>query len=325
MSKQRIIFMGSPDFSIPALDALHQHHNVVAVYSQPPRKSGRGMEEQLMPVARHAATLGLETHWPDTLKDAETQDSLAAFNADLFVVVAYGLLLPQSVLDMPRLGCVNGHASLLPRWRGAAPIQRAIEAGDAESGISAMLMEAGLDTGPVLAVSHLIMDNRETAGSLHDKLAAMNAKLLLHTVDNMPDILDQKTVQNEDAATYASKISAAEAQIDWHKGAIALDRHIRAFSPFPGAWFMGPKGRIKITEAAVETDGVGQNDRGTYEPGTFLGSADDGAMRIMTGHGILKVMRLQPAGKKPMHASDFLNGQVMDIGTILPRLEDGPN
>lgn len=317
--------MGSPDFAIPALDALHQNHDVMAVYSQPPRKSGRGMAEQPMPVARHADNLGLPTYWPDNLKDATTQETLSAYDADLFVVVAYGLLLPQPVLDMPRLGCINGHASLLPRWRGAAPIQRAIEAGDTESGISAMLMEAGLDTGPVLASDRLAIESRDTAGSLHDKLAVMNAELLLNTINNMPDVLNWQVAQDDKAATYATKISASEAQIDWRRDAATLDRHIRAFSPFPGAWFMGPKGRIKITEATIEPPVSGKEGRHIDAPGTYLGQSDDGAMRIATGHGTLRILRLQPAGKKPMLAADFLNGQNMGTGTILAGLEDGTN
>jgi len=316
MARRRIIFMGSPDFAIPALDALSTQHDVVAVYSQPPRKSGRGMEQRAVPVARHAETLSIPTHCPTSLSGADEQSVLAGFDADLFIVVAYGLLLPQAVLDIPRFGCVNGHASLLPRWRGAAPIQRAIEAGDAQTGMSAMLMEAGLDTGPVLATESCAIMDDDTAGSLHDKLASMNAGLLLDVVNDMPAILGRQQIQDDAKAIYAAKISPAQAQIDWGQTAAVLDRHIRAFSPFPGAWFTGPKGRIKVTKAHYDktsrTDGVGADNR----PGTYVGQGADGAMQMATGGGILSLDMLQPAGKKPMPAADFLNGQAVRAGTV---------
>ena len=314
--------MGSPDFAIPALDALHNHHEIVAVYSQPPRKSGRGMGEKLVPVAQHAESLNLPTHWPESLTDKACRDVLAGFDADLFIVVAYGLLLPQSVLDLPHFGCINGHASLLPRWRGAAPIQRAIEAGDNETGISAMVMEAGLDTGPVLATQHVNITANETAGTLHDKLAVVNAEILLRTVNEVPAILSTQQIQNDDDAIYAAKISSAEAQIDWRKPAHKIDQHIRAFSPFPGAWFNGEKGRIKISEAIVDTNDS-NSESGGATPGTYIGRSDEGGMRVATGAGVLTLVRLQPAGKKPMPVADFLNGQAMSIGTVLTGLDDG--
>jgi len=301
--------MGSPDFAIPALDQLHQENQVLAVYTQPPRPAGRGMQEQLVPVARHAQSLGLPVRWPTTLRDAETQTELAAFKADVFIVVAYGLLLPKPVLALPRYGCINGHASLLPRWRGAAPIQRAILAGDAETGMSAMLMQEGLDTGPVLATRACAIAAEETAGSLHDTLAQINAALLAQVVAGLPDNLTTAKPQDAAATTYAAKITTDEAAIDWMAPLSHADRQIRAFSPFPGAWFAGPKGRIKIIAARPLFDMVADGEAGSY-----LGQGPDGQMRIALPDGVLEVSQLQPAGKRQMPARDFLNGQPLPLG-----------
>lgn len=313
MTRRRIIFMGSPDFAIPALDRLHATHDVVAVYSQPPRKSGRGMAEHLVPVAAHARSLGIEVDWPSSLKEPETLAKLAAYDADIFVVVAYGLLLPSAVLALPKLACINGHASLLPRWRGAAPIQRAIEAGDDETGISAMVMEPGLDTGPVLATAACPITADETAGSLHDKLASLNADLLGRVVDQLPALLAQQTPQDDAIANYAAKISPAEAEIDWTKSADQIDRHIRAFAPVPGAWFTGPRGRIKIRKATID-DSAGSGP--ATQPGTFIGRNAEGHMQVATGAGVIALETLQPAGKKPMDAAAFLNGHAVPVGTV---------
>lgn len=309
VAAKRIVFMGSPDFAIPALDALAKDNEIVAVYTQPPRPAGRGMHEQHVPVAKHAIARGFALHHPATLKTPESQDELAAFKADIFVVVAYGLILPAPVLAMPRFGCINGHASLLPRWRGAAPIQRAIAAGDSETGISAMLMEAGLDTGPVLARRSCKIESDDTAGSLHDKLAIINASLLADVVADLPGLLDSAKPQDENLAIYAPKISTAECEIDWHAPLAQTDRQIRAFSPFPGTWFNGPKGRLKIHAAKPafeQTAGA--------EPGSFLGLGEDDQLRIATADGVLDIHRLQPAGKKPMSGRDFLNGQPLPVG-----------
>lgn len=313
MTRRRIIFMGSPDFAIPALDQLHAAHDVVAVYTQPPRKSGRGMAENLVPVAAHARRLGIEVDWPTSLKETEVQAKLAAYDADIFVVVAYGLLLPAAVLALPKLACINGHASLLPRWRGAAPIQRAIEAGDAETGISAMVMERGLDTGPVLATERCPIMADETAGSLHDKLASLNADLLGRVVDQLPELLAQQTPQDDANANYAAKISPAEAEIDWTKPAEQIDRHIRAFAPVPGAWFTGPRGRIKVRKATIDRSAELAGDA---RPGQFIGCDADGHMQIATGEGVITLETVQPAGKKPMDAAAFLNGQSLPIGAV---------
>jgi len=318
MARLRIVFMGSPDFAVPALDRLAGSHDILAVYTQPPRRSGRGMRETPQPLAAHAATRGLETRHPASLKNDADAAALAALDADLFVVVAYGLLLPANVLAMPRYGCINGHASLLPRWRGAAPIQRAIEAGDAETGICAMLMEEGLDTGPVLASRSCEIGPQDTAGTLHDRLAAINADLLGDTVDALPGILDHAAPQDEAAAIYARKITPAEAEIDWQRSAAEIDRQIRAFTPVPGAWFNGPKGRIRVRDARTGTDAASQAAAGTY-----LGLDADGGMRIAAGDGEIILDMLQPAGGRAMPARDFLNGTPVRQGSLITATPEG--
>ena len=309
--KKRIVFMGSPAFAIPALARLSRTHDIAAVYTQPPRPAGRGMKEQLVPLAQYAQQRSLPVHWPQSLKSADAQDELAALNADVLVVVAYGLLLPQSVLDMPRYGCINGHASLLPRWRGAAPIQRAIAAGDTRTGMSAMRMVAGLDNGPVIATLDCEILANETAGNLHDKLARLNADLLETVIVGLPDMLAQAKAQDDGSAIYAPKITTAECAIDWHAPITVTDRQIRAFSPYPGTWFNGPKGRIKITAARPMR---GRIDNAAA--GSFLGLGDAGQMRVATIDGVLEIFLLQPAGKKAMNARDFLNGQEIEPGHV---------
>lgn len=327
MTRRRIVFMGSPDFAVPALDRLAACHDILAVYTQPPRRAGRGMRETPQPLAAHAAARGIEVRHPLTLKDPGEAAALAAFEADLFIVVAYGLLLPPDVLAMPRFGCINGHASLLPRWRGAAPIQRAIAAGDGETGICAMLMEAGLDTGPVLARRTCAIGPADTAGDLHDRLAAINAELLADTVAALPDILERAEPQDHTAATYAAKITPAEAEIDWTQSADTIDRQIRAFTPVPGAWFTGPKGRIRIRAARRRQDtAAGSGDRmpAKIVPGTYLGLDGDGGMRIATGGGEIILVSLQPAGGRAMNARDFLNGTPIAAGgPIASQTSDG--
>lgn len=311
MTRHRLIFMGSPEFAIPALDRLADEHDVLAVYTQPPRRSGRGMKETPQPLAAHAAARGIETLHPVSLKPEEDQSRLARYEADAFIVVAYGLLLPRAVLNMPRFGCINGHASLLPRWRGAAPIQRAVAAGDATTGMTAMLMEEGLDTGPVLASLKCDVTAQDTAGDLHDRLAGLNADLLSRVIAELPTILADQVPQDDSLAVYASKISPAEAEINWHRPAADLDRHIRAFTPVPGPWFTGSKGRIRVRHATVDPTP-------TKAPaGTFLGTDPQGGMRIATGDGILVLHNLQPAGSRMMPARAFLNGNPIAEGTSI--------
>ncbi|MEC7965981.1 MAG: methionyl-tRNA formyltransferase, partial [Pseudomonadota bacterium] len=251
----RVVFMGTPEFSVPVLDALVEAgHEIAAVYCQPPRQAGRGKKERPTPVHARAAELGLEVRHPGSLKGAEDQADFAALNADVAVVVAYGLILPQAILDAPAQGCLNIHASLLPRWRGAAPIHRAIMSGDAETGICIMQMEAGLDTGPVLLREETAIEAEETTAQLHDRLSDMGAALSVEALAKLPTLTPK--LQPEDGVTYASKIDKAEAAIDWSAPAAEVDRKIRGLSPFPGAFVEFDGQRIKLLASCL-VDGAG--------------------------------------------------------------------
>lgn len=289
----RVIFMGTPEFSVPVLEALAATHEVVAVYSQPPRPAGRGKKDRPSPVQARAEALGLPVRHPVSLKTPETQAEFAAFGADVAVVVAYGLILPQVILDAPRLGCLNIHASLLPRWRGAAPIHRAILAGDAETGICIMQMEAGLDTGPVLMREPTKIGAEETTADLHDRLSAMGARLIGTALAQLPDLTAEK--QPEDGVTYAAKIDKAEARIDWSQPAEAVDRQIRGLSPFPGAWCEVAGERVKLLRSRMA---LGQ---GT--PGQVLNG-----FTIVCGEGAVQVLTAQREGKRPADAAELLRG-----------------
>jgi len=298
----RVIFMGTPEFSVPVLEALHARHEVLAVYSQPPRPAGRGKRPRLSPVQARAEALGLPTRTPKRLKDPEAQAAYAALGADVAVVVAYGLILPQAILDAPRLGCLNIHASLLPRWRGAAPIQRAIMAGDTETGVCIMQMEAGLDTGPVLLRAATPISDEDTGVSLHDRLSEMGAALIVEALERLPGLTPEP--QPETGVTYAEKIDKAEARVDWHQPAEVVARQIRALSPFPGAWCDTPAGRLKLLDArAVAGAGV---------PGTVLGG-----LTIACGEGAVAITRAQREGKRPMEAGELLRGLDLPVGTRL--------
>ena len=297
----RVVFMGTPDFSVPVLDALvDAGHDVVAVYCQPPRPAGRGKKDRPSPVQQRAETLGLTVRYPVSLKTPEAQHEFAALNADIAVVVAYGLILPQVVLDAPRDGCLNIHASLLPRWRGAAPIHRAIMAGDAQTGVCIMQMEAGLDTGPVLLREAFDIGAEETTGELHDRLSALGADLIVQALDRLDQLSPQ--VQPEDGVTYAAKIDKAEARVDWMQPAEDVDRLIRGLSPFPGAWCDVAGERVKLLASRTVP--------GNAEPGTVL----DGFI-IACGSGAVEITRAQRQGKKAMSAEDVLRG--LDLGTRL--------
>ena len=311
MPRYRIVFMGSPDFAIPALQKLAKKHHICAVYTQPAKPAGRGMKPTPVPVAAYAEDTGLALFSPQSLLADDVHQQLAVHKADLFVVVAYGLLLPKAVLELPPFGCINGHASLLPRWRGAAPIQRAIAAGDRQTGISAMLMDEGLDTGKLLARRACQIDDTETAGSLHDKLAALNAKLLDDVVMDIASLRAAATPQDDSQAIYAAKISSQEAEIDWSRDSAALDCHIRAFTPFPGAWCHGPKGRLRILRARPVAMERPQN----AAAGSVV-FVSKNALLLATGDGALAIEQLQPAGKKPMSVADFLNGQKLTNGQL---------
>ena len=305
----RLAFMGTPAFSVSVLDALVEAgHEIAAVYSQPPRRAGRGKKERPTLVAARAEALGLVVRTPLNFREAAERDAFAALDLDAAVVVAYGLLLPQAVLDAPREGCYNLHASLLPRWRGAAPIQRAIMAGDRETGACVMKMEAGLDTGPVaLAVRTEIMAG-DTAASLHDRLATLGAPLVVEAMEKLAagDLL--LTRQPEDGV-YAAKIDKAEARIDWTRPARDVDRQIRGLSPFPGAWFEINGERVKALLCEVDAE-----DRsGDGAPGEAL----DDRLAIACGEGAVRLTRLQRAGKGPVDANAFLNGRPVAAGDRL--------
>ena len=293
----RVVFMGTPDFSVPVLDALvDAGHDVVAVYSQPPRPAGRGKKLRASPVQARAEVLGLDVRHPVNFKTEEARAEFAALNADVAVVVAYGLILPQEILDAPKQGCLNIHASLLPRWRGAAPIHRAIMAGDAQTGVCVMQMEAGLDTGPVLLRVETPIAGDETTGMLHDRLSAMGASAIVEALGQLDDLTPQ--VQPEEGVTYASKIDKAEARIDWTQPAVKVDRLIRGLSPFPGAWCEVAGERVKFLQSAV-VDEAG--DAGAVLHG----------FTIACGDGAVQVSRLQRAGKSAMDADVALQGLEM--------------
>ena len=303
----RIVFAGTPEFAVPCLAALiAAGHEVAAVYTQPDRPAGRGRKVQQSPVKHLALAHGLPVHQPETLRrDRAAVTALRHLDADLMVVVAYGLLLPTGVLSAPRLGCLNVHASLLPRWRGAAPIQRAVMAGDTESGVCIMRMEAGLDTGPVFHRIGIPLDPRETGGSLHDKLAEIGARALIEALPGIADGSLQPQPQDPTLATYAHKLTKDECEIDWSRPATAIDRMVRAFDPWPVAQtrFQGEPLRVWAAEVAAESVPP-------VPPGTVVGS-DRTGIRVATGDGLLNITRLQPPGKRPMDADAFLNARPM--------------
>ncbi len=297
----RIVFMGTPDFATHALQALRAAgHEIAAVYSQPPRPAGRGYAVKPSPVHALAESLGLPVRTPHSLRSAEEQQAFAALQADAAVVVAYGLLLPRPVLVAPRFGCFNIHASLLPRWRGAAPIQRAIMAGDAETGVTIMRMEEGLDTGPMMKVERLAITPQTTAASLHDDLAALGARLIVEALQ-APD--QPGTPQPAEGVTYARKIDKAEARIDFIRPAPEVRNHIHGLSPFPGAWTMIGNVRVKVLKAEA-VDGAG-------EPGTAL----DEKLSIACGTGAIRLLEVQREGKGAMTAEHLLRGLPVLAGT----------
>lgn len=304
----RLAFMGSPDFSVPTLSALiAAGHDVVCVYAQPPRPAGRGQKERLCPVHAAALDAGIEVRTPISLKNAAAQHDFAALDLDATVVVAYGLILPAPILEAPKLGCLNVHASLLPRWRGAAPIQRAIEAGDLETGVCIMKMDIGLDTGPVLARAAMHIGTDETAGELHDRLSVLGAELLVPTLAAFAAGEVTPELQSEDGVTYAHKISKDEGALNFDAPADALARKVRALTPWPGAWFQTGDMRIKV--GAVEV----VSGESTKAPGTVL----DDTLRINCAKGALRPTLLQRPGRAMMETDAFLRGQSVPVGTML--------
>ena len=298
----RLAFMGTPDFSVSALRAvLSAGHDVVAVYSQPPRPSGRGKKLKPSPVHAFAEKLNIPVHTPLNFKDLSECQKFKDLDLDVAIVVAYGLILPQEILEAPKFGCLNIHASLLPRWRGAAPIQRAIMAGDSETGVGIMQMEEGLDTGAVVLEKRITIEQNDSAGTLHDKLSLLGAKAIVEVLDNLP--YENPRPQNEKGVTYAKKINKDEAHIDWTKPAIHIKNHIHGLSPFPGAWTEVMGERLKIIEVEI-SDLSG-------EIGTMVGAP----LIIACADKSLSVIRAQRAGKAPMTTAELINGFDLVIGT----------
>ncbi|MBM3633164.1 MAG: methionyl-tRNA formyltransferase [Alphaproteobacteria bacterium] len=303
----RLIFMGTPAFSVPTLQTLvDSRHQLIAVYSQPPRPSGRGHQVRKSAVHQFAEQWEIPIYTPKSLKGEAEQTEFAAHKADLAIVIAYGLILPQKILDAPRLGCLNVHASLLPRWRGAAPIHRAIEAGDLETGITIMKMDVGLDTGPMLLKKNISIDAHTTATNLHDALSNMGGPLLLEALEAYAAGTLQPTPQPLEGVTYATKLTREEGQIDWKLSASVWVRKIQAFTPWPGVWFEHDGTRLKIlaAESIPEAQGI---------PGTIL----DDHLTIACGEGALRLKILQRPGGAPLDAKDFLRGYLLPKGTVL--------
>ncbi|GAA5111596.1 methionyl-tRNA formyltransferase [Orbus sasakiae] len=309
----KIIFAGTPDFAAKHLQALiDSPHDVIAVFTQPDRPAGRGNKVTASPVKQLAIQHNIDVYQPQTLKKEENQHTIAKLNADIMIVVAYGLILPQAVLDMPKLGCLNVHGSLLPRWRGAAPIQRACWAGDKQTGVTIMQMDAGLDTGDMLLKASCEIETDDTSATLYDKLAKLGPDALLQTLDLISKGHAQPQKQDESLVTYAEKLSKHEAKLDWNLSAEQLERCIRAFNPWPVSYFEIEGEPVKVWQGNVIAQATNQI------PGTIL-QADKSGIQIATKMGILNLTQLQPAGKKPMSAQDILNSRKawFTVGRIL--------
>lgn len=309
----KIIFAGTPDFAAKHLQALlDSEHQVIAVYSQPDRPAGRGKKLQASAVKQLAESQQIPVYQPKTLKDTAAQAELAALGADVMVVVAYGLILPQAVLQTPPLGCLNVHGSLLPKWRGAAPIQRSIWAGDHTSGVTIMQMDQGLDTGPILLTRELPIAADETSATLYDKLAKLGPQALVQALEQLPQLQGQ--AQEDKQASYAQKLSKQEARIDWQLSGEQLERNVRAFNPWPISWFELDAGPVKVWHSRYQAMDCSQ-----HPPGTII-AADKQSIAVATGNGVLHLLELQLAGKKAMPVADILNsrGDWFTAGTQLP-------
>lgn len=318
MPSLRLIFAGTPDFAAIALSALiHTEHDVVAVYTQPDRPAGRGQKLHTSPVKEVALANNIPVLQPENFKSTETREILKSFNADIMIVAAYGLILPQAVLDIPRSGCLNIHASLLPRWRGAAPIQRAIAAGDKETGITIMQMDAGLDTGDILHCIHTPIRDDETGGSLHDRLAAIGADAIVETLSKLGNNQLHPVKQDGALATYAHKLDKTEAEINWQDSAINIERQIRAFNPWPVAHTHLLNNTLRIWSAkAIQAES--KNMTQILPAGSIIELSGKG-IDIVCGQGVLRILKLQPAGSKAMDVAAFMNGHArqLHIGSIL--------
>ena len=316
MAHLRLVFMGTPDFAVPALRSLlGAGHEVVAVYCQPPRPAGRGHAERRAPVHEEAAARGLNVLTPTDLKDEAVQSAFAETDADAAVVAAYGLILPPAMLAAPRLGCLNIHASLLPRWRGAAPIQRAILAGDSDTGVTIMAMDEGLDTGDILLAEKTPIAATATAGDLHDRLAALGAGLVIEALEALDDGTVERRPQPDVGACYAAKIAGADGELDWRQDAAVLERRVRALSPAPGAWFEHEGSRITVLAAEIAEGSAGA------APGHII----DDRLSVASGGGALRPTRLQRQGRAVMAADEFLRGYELGKGSDLASPgRDGP-
>lgn len=314
----RLAFMGSPAFALPTLQALlDAGHHVVCAYTQPPRPAGRGRTLRQCPVQAFAEARGIAVHTPKSLRDADEQSRFAELALDAAVVAAYGLILPKAILAAPRLGCFNVHASLLPRWRGAAPIQRAILAGDAETGVSIMRVEAGLDTGPVLLTGRVPITSTTTGGALHDDLATLGAGLMVDALAGIAAGTLFEVPQPEIGVTYADKIGTDDERLDWSRPAAVLERSVRALAPTPGVWFEHQGERIKVLASqAVDGDDPPGSGPGTG-PGAAPGTVIDTAPTVACGTGALALLRLQRPGRKPLDGATFLRGYPLPPGTCL--------
>ncbi len=309
MPRLRLAFLGTPEFAVPALAALiNAGHDLAAVYTQPPRQAGRGQRHRPSPVHAAALPRGLAVRTPATLKTAEAQGEFVALGVDAAVVVAFGLLLPKECLAAPRFGCLNIHASLLPRWRGAAPIQRALMAGDAETGVTIMAMDEGLDTGPILLQERLPIAPDDDSGTLHDRLATTGARLILRALDEVAAGTLTAHPQPRTGATYAAKLTPSDERLDWRRPAIELERQVRALRPRPGAWMAMDGERLKVV-AAEHVPGIVEGG-----PGVVL----DDRLTVACGRAALRITRIQRAGKAPMPAGEFLRGYRLRRGTVLP-------
>ena len=310
MRSLSVVFAGTPEFSVPALEALvASRHRVVAVYTQPDRPAGRGQQLTMSAVKQAALRHGLTVEQPATLREASAVDHLQSYRPDVMIVVAYGLILPASVLSVPAMGCINIHASLLPRWRGAAPIHRALLAGDSQTGVTIMQMDAGLDTGPMLLEKTTAIARTDTTGSLHDRLAQMGAEAVIEALDGLIAGSLSPRPQPAEGATYAAKIRKEEALIDWSRPALELEHQVRAFNPWPVAQTSLHRQQLRIWEATAT------EDRSDATPGTVT-QADSNGIRVATGEGMLVLSRVQLAGRKAVSAAEFLNGQRVE-GVVL--------
>ena len=313
MSPLRVVFMGSPEFALPSLESiLNAGHNVVGVYTQPPKEKGRGKQKQMTKVGQFALSQGLEVRTPPVLKNKQAIDKLISLKPDIIVVVAYGKILPSKLLYTPKFGCINAHASLLPRWRGAAPIQRAIMAGDTKTGISIMQMKEGLDTGPIYSSKEIPISDLNTSGEMHEKLSILSGKMIKNIINALCKGQVKPKAQLTNGITYAHKIEKFEAQIDWQKTAKQISCQIRGLNPSPGAWFYSRGDRIKVLQAKV-SDNLASEKIGK------IWCNSNGELLVTCGtNTVISLQKLQYSGKKPLEIKEFLRGRQFPLDTILP-------